>query len=135
MTAPPYDPDSPEAVADRRRRGDRATRGALAGVLGLEAITTLLAPRALAFSDGGLGVTRTVLLALLAVTMIAAAGLLRRPWGIGFGTALQVLFLLSGVWLLALLVIAALFAAVWVRLLFLRTEIAGTSRDLSLLWS
>jgi len=130
-------PQSDELAAreDRRRRADRATRGALAGVLGLEAVTTLLAPRALAFSDGGLGVTKTVLLAVLAVAMIAAAGLLRRPWGIGFGSVLQVVFILSGVWLLALLVIAALFAAVWLRLLFLRTEIAGTSRDLSLLWS
>ena len=42
---------SPSAL----RRADRATRGALAAVLGLEAVVTLLVPRALAFTDGGLG--------------------------------------------------------------------------------
>ncbi len=52
------------------------------------------------------------MLIALAVVMVAAAGLLRRPWGIGLGSVLQVLFLLSGLWLLPLLIVAALFAAV-----------------------
>lgn len=129
---PDADPNvAPEAGPDadeqhRRTRANRATRGAMAGVLGLEAIVTLLVPRALAFSDGGLDTTKTLVLVALALVMIAAAGLLRRPWGIGLGSVLQVLFLLSGIWLLALLVIAALFAAVWVRLLWLRHQLLGT---------
>lgn len=124
-----------EQRAERARRADRATRGALAAVLGLEALVTLLVPRALAFSEGGLGVTRTVLLIGLAVLMVAAAGLLRRPFGIGAGSALQVLFLLAGLWLWALFVIAAIFAAVWLRLLWLRHELVGTPAGRRLLYS
>jgi hypothetical protein len=120
------DASTAEEDADRIRRADRATRGALAGVLGLEAVVTLLVPRALAFSDGGLGVARTVLLVVLAVALIAAAGLLRRPWGIGLGSALQVLFVLTGIWLLAMLVIGLIFAAVWIRLLVLRRDLVRT---------
>lgn len=120
------EPLSEEDEADRIRRANRATRGAMAGVLGLEAVVTLLVPRALAFSEGGLGVAKTLTLVVLALVMIAAAGLLRRPWGIGFGSILQVLFLLTGIWLLAMLIIGVLFAAVWARLLLLRRELLGT---------
>ena len=122
-------------LAERRVRANKATRGALAGVLGLEAVVTLLVPRALAFSDGGLGVTRTVLLVVLAVLMIAAAGLLRRPWGIGAGSALQVLFVLTGIWLLVMLFIGAVFAAVWVRLLVLRRDLVATPGGWRMLYS
>lgn len=87
---------------------------------------TLLVPRALAFSDGGLGVTRTVLLIVLAVVLVAAAGLQRRSWGIGVGSVLQVVFLLTGIWLLTMLVVGAIFAAIWVRVLFLRRDLVGT---------
>lgn len=115
-----------DPAAERARRADRATRGALAALLALEAVVTLLVPRALAFSDGGLGATRTVLLIALAVVLVAAAGLLRRPWGIGVGSALQVLFVLTGIWLLTMLFVGAIFAAIWVRVLFLRRDLAGT---------
>jgi hypothetical protein len=138
MTAP--DPQvgaepTEEQRAERARRADRATRGALAAVLGLEALVILLAPRALAFSAGGLGVTKTVLLIALAVVMIAAAGLQRRHWGIGVGSVLQVAFLLAGLWLWALFAIAAIFAAVWLRLLWLRHELVGTPAGHRLLYS
>jgi fatty acid desaturase len=126
----------PEAEEEQRKlRANRATRGAMAGVLGLEAIVTLLVPRALAFSDGGLGMTKTVLLVVLAVAMIAAAGLLRRAWGVGSGSVLQVVFVLSGLWLFALLVVAVLFAAVWGRLLWLRHQLLGTPSGWRLLLS
>jgi hypothetical protein len=133
----PADP-GPGTEADeqaRAKRADRATRGALAGILGLEAVVVLLVPRALAFSEGGLGVTKTLLLVALALLMIAAAGLVRRPWGIGFGSVLQVAFLLSGLWLWALLLIAAVFAAIWVRVLWLRHELLGTPTGWRLLTS
>jgi hypothetical protein len=131
MSSPPPAADpapatSADALAERARRADRATRGALAALLGLEAVVTLLVPRALAFSDGGLGVTKTILLVVLAVVMIAAAGLQRRTWGIGLGTALQVLFVLTGVWLLTMLFVGLVFAAIWVRVLFLRRDLVGT---------
>lgn len=112
--------------ADRVRRADRATRGALAAVLALEAVVVLLLPRALAFSGSGLGVTKTILLVLFALLLILAAGLMRRPWGIGLGSSLQVVFALTGIWLLAMLFVAAIFVAVWLRLLVLRRDVAGT---------
>jgi hypothetical protein len=117
---------TPEQVAERAARANRATRGALAGVLGLEALVTLLVPRALAFTSTGLGVTRTVLLISLAVLMVVAAGLVRRPFGIGVGSALQVLFVLTGVLLVAMFVVGVIFAAIWGRLLMLRHELVGT---------
>lgn len=136
VTGDPNQPGAgPEDDAERRRRADRATRGALAAVLALEAVVTLLVPRALAFSSGGLGVTKTVLLVVLAVLMIAGAGLVRRPWGVGLGSALQVAFLLSGLWLIALLVVAGLFALVWARLLWLRHQLLGTPSGWRLLTS
>lgn len=126
---------TPEQEAERARRADRATKGAMAGVLGLEALVVLLAPRALAFSDGGLGVTKTVLLIALAVLMVVVAGMLRRPWGIGAGSVLQVLFVLTGIWLIALLVIGLIFAVVWGRLLVLRRDLVGTPRGWRMLAS
>lgn len=135
MTEPDESGDRVPDDADRLRRADRATRGGLAAVLALEAVVTLLVPRALAFSEGGLGTTRTLVLVGLAVVMLVAAGLVRRPWGIGFGSVLQVLFLLSGVWLLALLIVAALFAAVWARMLWLRHQLLGTPAGWRLLLS
>ena len=135
MSAPGESGDRETDDAERLHRADRGTRGALAAVLGLEAVVALLVPRALAFSDGGLGTTKTIVLVGLAVLMIAAAGLVRRPWGVGLGSAVQVLFLLSGVWLIALLVIAALFAAVWARMLWLRHQLLGTPAGWRLLLS
>ncbi len=120
---------------DRARRADKAVRGAMAGVLGLEAVVALLVPRALAFSSGGLGVTRTLVLVGLAAALIAAAGLLRRPWGIGLGSALQVGFVLTGLWLVAMFVVGAIFAAVWLRLLVLRRELLGTPGGWRILYS
>ena len=135
MSAPGESGDRETDDAERLHRADRGTRGALAAVLGLEAVVALLVPRALAFSDGGLGTTKTIVLVGLAVLMIAAAGLVRRPWGVGLGSAVQVLFLLSGVWLIALLVVAALFAAVWARMLWLRHQLLGTPAGWRLLLS
>jgi hypothetical protein len=126
---------TPEQYAERARRADRATRGALAGVLGLEALVVLLVPRAIAYTSTGLGVTRTVLLITLAVLMVLAAGLQRRRYGIGFGSALQVVFLLTGVWLLAMFVVAGVFLAIWLRLLYLRHELVGTPTGVRLLVS
>jgi hypothetical protein len=138
MSAPPptaRPEPTPEQYAERARRADRATRGALAGVLGLEALVVLLVPRAIAFTSTGLGVTRTVALLALAAVMIVAAGLQRRSFGIGVGSFLQLPYLLTGVWLLAMFVVAAVFIAIWLRLLYLRHELVGTPTGLRLLVS
>lgn len=124
-----------EQFAERAVRADRATRGALAGILALEALVVLLMPRAIAFTATGLGGTRTGLLIALAVVMVAAAALLRRPWGIGLGSLLQVAFVLTGIMLAAMFVVAALFAAIWLYLLNLRHELVGTPGGVRMLLS
>lgn len=121
----PLEP-TPEMIAERARRADRATRGALAAVLGLEALVVLLVPRAIRFTDTGLGATRTVLLLTLAVVMVLAAGLVRRPFGIAVGSVLQGLFVLTGVFLPAMFVVGVIFLAIWLSVLNLRHEIVGT---------
>ena len=126
----PLDPaDAPEPAedpADRAKRADAATRGALAGVLGLEALVVLLVPRALAASHSGLGTTKTVVLVALAVVMIIAAGLLRRPYGVAVGTVLQVPLMLTGIWLTVMFILGVIFWAVWYRILVLRRDLVGT---------
>ena len=133
-TGTPAEP-GPDELAQRAQRADRATRGALAAILGLEALVILLVPRALAFSAGGLGVTRTVVLIVLALVTVLAAGLVRRPWGIGLGSALQVPFTLIGIWLLVMFIVAGIFIAVWVRLLVLRRDLVGTDGGWRILYS
>lgn len=138
MTEPTVEPSAeptPEQIAERARRADRATRGALAATLCFEALVVLLVPRAIAFTSTGLGTTRTVLLVGLAVVMVLAGGLLRRPWGIAAGSVLQVPFLLTGFWLAALFVVAALFLGIWLYLLKLRHELVGTPGGLRMLVS
>ncbi|MDT4959079.1 MAG: hypothetical protein QOD31_2878 [Pseudonocardiales bacterium] len=124
-----------EQRAERAARANRATRGALSAVLGLEALVVLLVPRAIAFTSTGLGGTRAGLLIALAVMMVAAAGLMRRPWGIGVGSALQLPFILTGVWLTAMFVVAAIFATIWLSLLNLRKELVGTPGGIRMLAS
>ena len=132
MTEPTPPAQAPEPTeeqrAERAIRANRATRGALAAVLGLEALVVLLVPRAIAFTSTGLGGTRAGLLIALAVVMVVAAGLMRRPWGIGLGSVLQVPFILTGIWLTAMFVVAAIFATIWLSLLNLRRELVGTAR-------
>ena len=122
--ATPAEP-TPEQYAARARRADRASRGALAGVLGLEAVVALLIPRTIAFTTG-LGPVRTGICIALAVVLVGGAALVRRPWGIGVGSGLQVLFLASGILIATMFLVAALFIAVWLRILMFRHEVVGS---------
>jgi hypothetical protein len=92
----------------------------------LEALVVLLVPRAIAFTTTGLGLTKTLLLVSLALVMIVAAAMLRRPYGVALGSALQIPFLLTGFWISAMFFVAALFIAVWTRVLVLRRDVVGT---------
>lgn len=128
MTQPPDDQPAeptPEQYAERARRADKASRGALAGVLGLEALVTLLIPRTIAFTTG-LGPVRTGICIGLAVVLVIGAALVRRPRGIGLGSALQVGFLATGVLIVTMFLVAALFIAVWLRILLFRHEVVGS---------
>lgn len=117
---------TPEQYAARARRADRATRGALAGVLGLEALVLLLVPRAIRFTTG-LGPTRTVIIFALVFVLVVAAASTRRTWGIGFGSVMQVAFTATGFLIATMFLVGVVFAAIWLRLLMLRHEVVGTS--------
>jgi hypothetical protein len=120
-----YPEPTPEQYAERARRADKATRSVLAAVLGLEALVTLLIPRTIAFTTG-LGPVRTSICIALAVVLAVAAGLVRRPWGIAVGSGLQVLFFATGILIATMFLVAALFMAVWLRVLMFRHEVVGS---------
>jgi hypothetical protein len=129
--AQPTEP-TPEQYAERARRADKASRSALAAVLGFEALVTLLIPRTIAFTTG-LGPVRTAICIGLAVVLLVGAALVRRPWGIALGSALQVPFLATGVLIVTMFLVAALFIAVWLRILMFRHEVVGSPSGLRML--
>jgi hypothetical protein len=126
---------TPEQQEQRRAKTNRATRGAMAAVLCLEALYVLLMPRALAQTSGGLGTGKTVSLIVLAVILVTAGAMLRRRWGIGAGSALQLVFLATGVWLPAGLIVSVLLVGCWGYLLYLRHDLVGTPGGIRMLIS
>jgi hypothetical protein len=125
-------PDDQEA---RRAKTNRATRGALAATLCLEALVVLLMPLALRQTSEGLGTGKTITLIVFAVILIMTGFLLRRRWGIGAGSVLQVAFLATAVWLPAGLVVSVLLAGCWGYLLYLRHDLVGTPGGIRMLIS
>jgi len=112
--------------AERVRRADRATRGAAAGLLCLEAFVVLLIPRAIAQTSTGLDTTKTVLLVGLAVLLVACGFLLRRRWGIGAGSALQLLVVATVALIPVLAIVVVFFLLLWWYLLRTRHQLVGT---------
>jgi len=126
---------TPEEEEARRLRANRACRGALAALLCLEAFVVLLVPRAIAQTSTGLDTTKTVLLIALAVVLVVVGAMLRRPWGIAVGSALQLIVLATGLWERTLFIIAACFIALWLYVLNLRHELVGTPGGARMLYS
>ena len=122
-------------LALRRAKADRATRGVLAAVLCLEALVVLLVPRAIAQTPTGLDGTKTVLLLGLAVLLVVTGFLLRRPWGIGLGSGLQLVVLATGVLESVMFAVAAIFIAIWLWVLTMRRDLVGTPGGARLLVS
>jgi Protein of unknown function (DUF4233) len=116
---------TPEQLAERRGKADRATRGVLAALLCLEALVVLLLPRTIAQTSTGLDTTKTVVLLTLAVVLVVTGFLLRRPWGIGVGSALQLAVLATTVLERAMLIVALMFIALWWWVLTMRRDLAG----------
>lgn len=119
------EPDATER-AERARRADRATKGGLAGLLCLEAFVVLLVPRAIAQTATGLSDTKTFLLLGLAIVLIACGFLLRRPWGIGLGSALQLLVAATAILIPVILIVVLFFVFLWWFLLRTRQQLVGT---------
>jgi hypothetical protein len=107
-------------------RAGRALNGAAAGILVLEGIATLFVPRGIAQTGEGLTGGRLTYLLVLAVVLILAAGIQRRPRGLLLATALQVPLLLTGLFSSVMWLIAGAFVLIWLYLLQVRKELLGS---------
>ncbi len=107
-------------------RAGRALNGAAAAILALEGIATLFVLRGIAQSGNGLGGGRLAYLLVLALVLILAAGIQRRPRGLLVGTALQVPLLLTGLLSSVMWLVAGAFVLIWLYLLQVRKELLGT---------
>ena len=126
QSAPPPEEPTEEELTARRARADRATRGVLAAILCLEAFVVLLIPRTIAQTSVGLNGTKTAILIGFAVVLVATGFLLRRRWGIGLGTVLQ-LGMVATIALVPLLgVVVVPFLLLWLYLLQTRHQLLGT---------
>ena len=101
----------------------KGLRGVMAGALVLEAITVLLALPVVADIAGGITWVSGTYLVVLALIMIAGAGLQRRSWAIPFNLGLQVLVLIGGVFHISIAVIGIVFLVVWGFILVLRSDV------------
>ena len=106
-------------------RAARALNGAAAAVLALEGIAVLFVPRGIAQTGAGLTGPRLALLLVLAVVLVLAAGVQRRPRGLYIGTALQVPLLLTGLLNSVMWFVAGVFVLIWLYLLQVRKELLG----------
>lgn len=121
----PQPPDEPD-LAERRAKANRATRGALAAILCLEAFVVLLIPRTIAQTSEGLDGVKTAVLVGLAVVLVATGFLLRRPWGIGLGSLLQLVYAATIALVPILAIVVVIFLCLWLYLLQTRHQLVGT---------
>ena len=107
-------------------RGGKARGGAAAAILLLEGIAVLFVPRGIAQTGDGLTGFRLTVLILLALALILASGLQRRPQGLVIGTVLQVPLLLTGLLGSVMWLVGGLFVLIWAYLLQVRKELLGS---------
>jgi hypothetical protein len=102
----------------------RGVRGVFALTLVLESIVVALALLVLPKFGEGATPLGVAVIAALAVAMIVAAGLQRRPWGLWLALGLQVVMIACGLLVPALGVMGVVFGLVWGGLLLLRRDVA-----------
>ena len=107
-------------------RAGKALGGAAAAILLLEGIAVLFVPRGIAQSGDGLTGSRLAVLIVLAVLLILASGVQRRPRGLVVGTVLQVPLLLTGLLGSAMWLVGGLFVLIWAYLLQVRKDLLGS---------
>ena len=107
-------------------RAARALGGAGAAVLLIEGIVVLFVPRGIAQDGPGLSGGRLWILLALALVLILAAGLQRRPQGVVIGTVLQVPLLLTGLLNGVMWFLGGAFVLIWLYLLELRKDLLGS---------
>lgn len=102
----------------------KGIRGIFAATLILEAIVVLLSLLVLSkFGDGATPVGVTTMLAI-ALAMILASGVQRRPWGLPVALGLQLVTIVAGFLLVtALGIMGIVFAIVWGVLLWMRWDV------------
>ncbi len=102
----------------------RGLRGIFAGTLVMEAIVVGLALLVVSRLGSGLGTAGGWYTGLLALAMVVASGLQRRPWGLALALALQVAMVLGWFAHPALGVAGLFFCVVWGFLLYFRRIVA-----------
>ena len=107
-------------------RAGKALNGAAAAILLLEGIAVLFVPRGIAQSGDGLTGFRLTVLLVLAVLLILASGVQRRPQGLVVGSVLQVPLLLTGLFSSAMWLVAGVFVLIWLYLLQIRKDLLGS---------
>ncbi|MHA6795867.1 DUF4233 domain-containing protein [Pseudonocardia bannensis] len=113
-------PVAPRQIPDPMK----GLRGVFAATLILESIVVLLALLVLPkFGDGATPAGIGAMLGL-AVAMVVAAGLQRRPWGLSLALALQAVMIACAVFVPALGILGVVFALVWAGLLLMRRDVA-----------
>ncbi|MCO1656559.1 DUF4233 domain-containing protein [Pseudonocardia humida] len=102
----------------------KGLRGVYAAILVLESIAVALSMLVLPKDDPGTNSIAITLITGLTVLMVVAAGLQRRPWGLGLALGLQVATIVVGLVLLpALAVMGVVFAVVWGGILWMRRDV------------
>jgi uncharacterized protein DUF4233 len=103
----------------------KGLRGVYAATLTLEAIVVALSLLVLAKFGDGATASGVAVISALAVAMVVAAGLQRRPWGLWLALGLQAAMIACGLVVPALGVMGVVFALVWGGILLLRRDLAG----------
>lgn len=101
----------------------KGLRGIMAGTLVLEFVTVALALPVVARLGDGLSSAAGWTVGTLAVLMLAAAFVQRRPWGLAVALALQVVMIACWPLVPALGALGVVFALVWGYLLWLRRSL------------
>jgi hypothetical protein len=103
-------------------------RGIFAGTLVMEAIVVGLGLLVVDRIGGGLGGLAGWYTAGLALAMVVAACVQRRPWGLGLGLTLQIAMVVGWFAQPALGGLGLLFVLVWGYLLYVRSAVARRQR-------
>ncbi|MGP4016320.1 DUF4233 domain-containing protein [Saccharopolyspora sp. 5N708] len=118
-------PEAPPGVRDPWK----GLRGIMAGTLVLEFIAFLLALPVVWKSNSGVSSTGFGIVIALAVLMLVAGFVQRRPWGLGVALALQVVAIVCFLVHPAIGIMGLVFALVWGYILYLRREVARRMRE------
>jgi Protein of unknown function (DUF4233) len=118
VTAPASD-SAPAPIPDPTK----GLRGVFAALLVLESIVVGLALLVLPKFGAGATAIGIALIGGLAVAMIVASGLQRRPWGLRLALVLQAATIACGLLVPALGVMGLVFAAVWGGILLMRRDV------------